>query len=191
MPGADLGVPHIDRRKRHGRAALACVFPRDHLHPRAAFCDDGRNLRLHNFLIARRCHLVLRRQINPELCHFEHAAARVKRWCQPFLVHDAGSSGHPLHITRPDSAVMAFGIMMLDFTLVGHRDRLKAAMRMLANAARLRGWREGFGRAVIQHQEGAQCLCVLLVEKQRIHVESVANPMRRGAVLNVCDFFHD
>jgi hypothetical protein len=43
-----------------------------------------------------------------------------------------------LHISRPDDVLVTHGVAVLDATLEGDGDRLKAAMRMLTDAQALR-----------------------------------------------------
>ena len=71
------------------------------------------------------------------------------------LVHDAGRRRHPLHVARADLAAGAGGVAVLDLALVDDGDGLEAAVRMLADAARLRGRLE-LRRRVIEQQERAQ-----------------------------------
>ena len=76
--GLDLDIPEIHRRKGLGRALNAAKLARDHAHdavvgPVGADGHDG-NVLGENGLVARGVHLVLRREIEPQLAHLEGAA---------------------------------------------------------------------------------------------------------------------
>ena len=52
-------------------------------------------------------------------------------------MQDAAGGRHPLHVARADHAALAGGVAVLDLALVDDGHGLEAAMRMLADAARL------------------------------------------------------
>jgi hypothetical protein len=99
-----------------------------------------------------------------------------------FLVEDAGGSGHPLHVTRADGAAGPGRIAVGDLALIDDGDGLETAVRMLADATRGIAGGEGVRAGIVQQQERAQVLAVGVVGKHRAGGESVAHPVRAGAL---------
>ncbi len=61
-----------------------------------------------------------------------HLAGKIA--ARHFLVHDAGTGGHPLHITRPQRAMIAQAVAMLDGACQNVSNGFDAAMRMPGKA---------------------------------------------------------
>src|SRR5690606_31861104 len=103
-----------------------------------------------------------------------------------FLVQDAARGGHPLHVAAADDAAVAGGIAVLDLALVDDGDGLEAAMRMLADAAALRGGLELVRRRVVQHQERAALgHARAAVAEHAVHRKAVPDPMPAGGAGDV------
>ncbi len=64
-----------------------------------------------------------------------HAAGEIA--LRHFLMHDAGSGRHPLHVARAERALIAEAVAMLDGAGEHIGDRLDAAMRMPREAAQI------------------------------------------------------
>ncbi|MNT30766.1 hypothetical protein D3C72_1665750 [compost metagenome] len=94
-----------------------------------------RNVAGQQRLVAGRCTLVPRRQVHPQLDHFQRAATACKVGGMKLLMNDAVGRRHPLHVTWTDQAASTGGITVLQFTLVDDGHGLEAAVRMLAYAA--------------------------------------------------------
>ena len=69
-----------------------------------------------------------------------------------FLVDDAVTGRHPLHVARADLAAAAAGIAMFQLALIGDGHGFKALVRMPADAALLITGRELVGRGVVEQQ---------------------------------------
>src|ERR1700722_1377709 len=109
------------------RATLAPEIAADHTHPRAVIVDHFRHFRRLDVLVARRRHLQRRRQIGPKL-KAVHAALVVA--LRHFLMQDAATGGHPLHVAGAEIAAIAEAVAMLDVAGQHVGDGLDAAMRM-------------------------------------------------------------
>lgn len=128
---------------------------RDHPDLRRALGDGGDQIP-GDILISRGRGFILRRKIDPKLHHLKFTAPGRDVRRVIFLVQDAASGGHPLHITRPDDAPRAGGIAMLDLAVRNEGHRLKALMGMSADAARGTGlWAKVMRPGVIKQQKGA------------------------------------
>ena len=79
---------------------------------------------------------------------------------------------------------------MFHFALIDDGHRFKPAMRMLTHAAGAGGRAEFGGRRMIQQQERAHFRPQIVIREQRIHQETVTDPMCFRAVVNTEDFFH-
>ena len=113
------------------RAALAPEIAADDPHAGAVVIDDFRNVGGLDVLIARRRHLVRRRQIGPEL-EAVHAALGVA--LRHFLVENAAPGRHPLHVAGAEVAAVAQAVAVLDVSRQHIGDGLDAAMRMPGEA---------------------------------------------------------
>src|SRR5690606_33969270 len=98
---------------------------------------------------------------------------------------------HPLHVAGTDRAAGAGGVAMFDLALIDDGHGLETAMRMLAHAARLRGWRKLRRRRMIEQQERAQVLAQTVVTEQRTHRKAIADPVGGRGAVKTEDFFHD
>jgi hypothetical protein len=135
-------------------------------------------------LIAGLRRLVFRRQIDPELRHLHLAAALGEDFGMELFMENPRARGHPLHVAGTDHAAGAGRIAMGDLPAIDDRDGLEAAMRMLDDAASLRGRLEAPRRGVVEQQEGACAFAGLLRRKQAPHEKSVAHPMGRGRIID-------
>src|SRR5687767_5139452 len=104
--------------------------------------------------------LVVGGKVDPQLNHLQRSAFASKAFAVILLMNDAGSCRHPLDVSRPDRAVAAGGIAVLQLPLVNDRDGFEAAMRMLPDAARRLRGREGVRSGVIEEQEGVESIPV-------------------------------
>ena len=80
-----------------------------------------------HFLIARRGHLQSGRKIGPEL-KTVHAPRLIA--LGHFLMNDAASRGHPLHVAGGNGTVIAHAVAVFDRSRENIRDRLDPPMRM-------------------------------------------------------------
>ena len=98
-----IEVAGIGRDAVH-RTALAPELAADHAHGGAVVVDDfGDRLGLH-VLIARRRHLQRRGEVGPQL-EAVHPSLRIA--LRHFVVHDAATGGHPLHVAGAQHAAIA------------------------------------------------------------------------------------
>jgi len=111
------------------------------------------------------------------LHHLERAAALCETGAVVFLVHETRGRRHPLHVSRTDQTAASGGVAMLDFAFVHDRHRLEAAMRMLAHAFALGGWRKNRGPRVIEQQERRELGRVLVIGKDSAHGKAVSHPV--------------
>src|SRR5690349_6643519 len=104
----------MNRRERLRRSLRAEQLAGDD--PRRAglaWKFNGRDVRLQDLLIARRCHLRPRRQVDPQLHHLERATTPREIALVELLVDDTRSRRHPLDVTRTYLAVVASRVAML------------------------------------------------------------------------------
>jgi hypothetical protein len=113
------------------RAALAPEFAADDARGGAVIIDLDRDVGSGDVLIARRGHLHRRRQVGPEL-EAVHLAGEIA--LGHFLVHDAASGGHPLHVSRAQGAGVAEAVAMFDGAGQHIGNGLDAAVRMPGKA---------------------------------------------------------
>ncbi|MNT03064.1 hypothetical protein D3C72_1375830 [compost metagenome] len=106
------------------------------------------------------------------------------------FVQNTRGGGHPLYVTGANHPAAAGGITVLHFALVDDGDRFKPAMRMLTHTTGAGGRAELGWRSVIQQQERAHFRPQIVVGEQRIHQETVADPVGFRAVVNTEDLFH-
>ncbi len=142
---------HIEK-ERLGRARLHRTFDPidgagDHLGADAMGELDGRNAIRRDVLIARLRHLVLLRQVHPELEALHQAFLLL--W--HLGVDDAAAGGHPLHRARGQKPFVARVVTVTHPTGEHVGDGLEAAMRMIGKAGQI-GIRI-IGAERIQHQE--------------------------------------
>src|SRR5690606_29282554 len=90
----------------------------------------GRNIPIEHRLVSGGRGLVLGRQVDPELRHFQRASLFGKRLRMALLVQNPGGSSHPLYITRTDHASASSGIAMFNFALIDNSHGFKTAMGM-------------------------------------------------------------
>src|ERR1051325_10642481 len=107
-------------------SGCAVHAPGDDTNSGTAIAFDDRNLVRVNVLITRRAHLLLRRQVHPEL-KTRHAFGPYLRH---FFMQDPAPGAHPLQITRTDFAGIPYRISMPDGTREQISHRFDAAMRM-------------------------------------------------------------
>ncbi|CAM2158015.1 conserved hypothetical protein [Paraburkholderia tropica] len=133
--GREREVQIEDRRARFDRGLRAERFTRDHLDRGLAVRRAPlRNARVRHFLIARRDHLVARRQVHPQL-QAVHAAARARELGVGHLAVDHARTGrHPLDVARIQRARLPRRILVAEAAREHVRDRLEAAMRMVGRA---------------------------------------------------------
>ena len=94
-----------------------------------------------------------------------------------FLVHNARARRPPLHVARPDPSAPAARVAMFQFALVGHRDGLKAAMRMRPDApAFAPARRTALWRGLIAEPAWAQLAPEPVVREDRAHAQTGATP---------------
>ena len=80
---------------------------------------------------------------------------------------------------------------MFDFALIKNRDGFKPSMRMLSNAAWMRGRRKVCRPRIVQHQEGADSGCGnAVVGKDRSNREAIADPVFADCFVNALKLFH-
>src|SRR5512143_3057098 len=120
----DVEIFRVDDDVRD-RALLALHGPADDLDSCAALRHDLRHLRALDVAVPRVHHLTRLRKVGPEL---ESLHDTVVVSLRHFLVDDAASRGHPLHISRRDDALVAHAVAVLDIALKDVGDRLDAAV---------------------------------------------------------------
>src|SRR5207342_310917 len=116
------------------RALLPVEVARDHAHGAAALEAHRRDAPVDDALVARRRHLVLLREVHPELDHLEPAAAAREVAAVELLVDETGRCGHPLDVPWADLAAAAGRVAVLDLAVVDDRDRLEPAVRVRSDA---------------------------------------------------------
>jgi hypothetical protein len=79
---------------------------------------------------------------------------------------------------------------MFQLALIGNGHRLKAAMWMLAHAARRGGRRKHQRAGIVRQQERADMLDMRLAGKQRAHGKTIAAPVRPRAAVDAEDPLH-
>ena len=78
---------------------------------------------------------------------------------------------------------------MFHFAFVHNRDSLESAMRMPANTARLRRGRKFATLRMIEQDERAK-IVVVVIRKERTNVKGVADPVKRWCVVDARESFH-
>ena len=185
-------IPDVHRREAAGRAdGIAMAAGDDARRAGIAGQRDHGNPIGGDALVAGRRHLVPGRQVHPQLHHLEAAAFLGERRAVEFLVDQAGSGGHPLHVAGADGAAAARRITVRDAAVIDDGHRLEAAVRMLADAELARGRREVGRAGVVHQQEGRHFLGDVAVGKNALDREAVADPVAAVAALDECQFFHD
>ncbi len=109
------------------RSLLAPELARHHAHHGAVVVGDFRNVRRLDVLISRIHHLLMRRQVGPEL-EAVHAPFGIA--LRHFLVHDAAARGHPLHVARAQRAFVPQAVAVVHGALEHVGDGLDAAVRV-------------------------------------------------------------
>ncbi|MNT23215.1 hypothetical protein D3C72_1586270 [compost metagenome] len=184
-------IPHLHRRERAGRAMLASEIAGDHAHGTGIVGQRQRGYRVAgDGLVAGRRHLVLRRQVHPQLHHFQGAARLREGRRVKLFMQDAGAGRHPLHVTGADHAALARGIAVRHFALVDDGHRFKAAVRVRADAGRTGAGCKFGGAGIVEQQEWAQLLAMAVIRKHRAHGETIAYPVLARCAVDTCDFVH-
>ncbi len=185
-------VPDMHGREGACRAALTVELTGDGPDLSGAIGQlDGRDIGIEQCLIGRVGHLVLGRQIDPQLHHLQGAAGTGERVRVKLLVHDAGAGRHPLHIAGPNVTTGPGGILVLDLAFVDDGDRLESAVRVFAHAARTSGRAKLHRAGMVEQQEWADVLTMAVVGKHRAHRKTVTNPVTRRGVVDTKNLFHD
>ena len=104
------------------------------------------------------------------------------------FVQNAGGGGHPLDVAGANHPAAAGRVAVFHFALIDDGHRFKPAMRMLTHAAGAGGRAEFGWRRMIQQQERAHFRPQIVIREQRIHQETVTDPMCFRAVVNTEDF---
>src|SRR5258708_14346229 len=110
----------------HG-AAFAPELPANNARPGRVVSADVGNLRRRNILVSGRRHLEPRWQVCPQL-EAVHPATRVS--LRHFLVEDAASGRHPLHVSGPEAPAVAQTVAVINRPGQHIRDGLDAPMRV-------------------------------------------------------------
>ena len=187
--GIEPHIPHVDGREGpRGPLAAKVVTGDDAQMTRAVRQRHLRDVGIQQVLVAGGGHLVLGRQVDPQLHHLQRAAAPGKGFGVVFLVQDARGRRHPLHVARADGAAGARGVTVGHFALVDDGHGLEAAVRVRSHAAPRRGGREVLGARMVQQQEGAQGLAVVAIAEQRAHGKTVAHPVGTRGFVDTQDF---
>ncbi len=142
----DIEVQRVGRGLRDRSAGFADrtgddlhAYPRRRLHYRDPL---GRE-----FLVLRLRHLVLRRQVHPQL-ETAHPAFVLLRH---FRMHQAAASGHPLHAAGRQQAFVAVVVAMAHAAVEHVGDGLEAAVRVLREAGEI--VLGAVGAELVQQQE--------------------------------------
>mmetsp|Transcript_16219 Transcript_16219/g.40905 ORF Transcript_16219/g.40905 Transcript_16219/m.40905 type:complete len:225 (+) Transcript_16219:419-1093(+) len=198
---AKLHVPHLDRRHGLSRPGHPVEGARDHAHlpdrlrlTRAvgSRCSQRRrgDARLVNRLVARRVHLVLLGQVDPDLSHFKRAASPRESLRVVLLVNDAARRRHPLHTALADDARVPQRVSVLDLSLERDGDGFEAAVWVLAHSESPPAGLELLRGGVVEHEEGRDGLGERHVREEREDVEAVAHPVGRHAGAHLPDESH-
>src|SRR6185295_10225534 len=113
--------------------ARRTVHPRKHSRYYARRTARHRCLRnavRREVLVTGRIHLVLSRQIHPQLNALQRAAFLGEFALVVLGMQDAARGSHPLHVTRTKHTMVTRRVLMLYRTLEQQRHRLEAAVRM-------------------------------------------------------------
>ena len=148
------------------------------------------NLRVGQALISGCRRLVLGRKVDPQLHHLERAAAFGEVGTVELAVHDAGRGRHPLHVAGTDDAAAARRIAVFHLARIDDGHGLEAAVRVIADAAPVLGWRKLGGAGVVQQQERRHLGCPLVVGEDRADREAVAHPVPIAVAANKRELFH-
>src|SRR5579859_500095 len=141
-------------------AALAPETAADQADVGAVVIGNLRDVRLFDFLIARRGHFLRRGKIGPEL-EAVHASGVIA--LGHFLVDDAAAGGHPLDVAGGDGAAIADAVAVLDGAGENVGDGLDAAMRVPGEASEI-----VFGDIVaeiVEEEEGIEVAGVAETER--------------------------
>ena len=129
-----------DRRVGRARARVAGDVAGDQPHERAAVGRrQQRDLVALEVLVAGRDHLVLGRQVDPQLHAVEEPAADDQLLGRRLDVEDAAAGRHPLGGAVGDDAAAAVGVLVLERAVDDVGDGLEAAVRVPVGAPRLAG----------------------------------------------------
>jgi hypothetical protein len=142
-------------------------------------------------LIAGGRHLVLGRQIDPELDHLQGPALAGEVGAVIFVVDQARGRRHPLDVPRANGAAATRRIPMRDAARIDQGHRLESPVRMLADAPALARRREIHRAGIVHQQEGRHFGGDILVRKDRPHREAIADPVTAAAACDKGEFFHD
>src|SRR5580692_2597452 len=108
------------------------------------------------------------------------------------LMQNAGSGGHPLHVTGANDPAVARRIAVRHFALKNYRYGLETAMRMFAHPTRVGGSWKLRRPGVIQQQKWTQLLSKFVIGKQAPHRKPITHPMPLRMGVNAKHgFIHD
>ena len=158
---------------------------------RRAWQCHRRNLAGGDALVARGCHLVLGRQVDPELDHLEAPTPAGEVGAVELLVQDPRGRRHPLHVAGADGAAATRGVAMGDAAGIDDGDRLEAPVRMLTDAEfPVRRWEVG-RTGIVQQQEGGQFRADILVGKDAAYRKAITHPVPAITALDAGQLFQD
>ena len=101
-----------------------------------------------------------------------------------FLVDDAVTRSHPLHVSRTNLSAATAGVAMLHLALISDRHGFKALVRMPTNAPLFITGRKLIRRGVVEQQERTQLTAQPVVIKHGAHGEAVADPVHSRTLMD-------
>ena len=150
--------------------------------------SDRRNIGIKQRLVPRRRHFLRLWKIDPQLNRLKGAALFRPLGFVQFFVHDARGGRHPLDVSGADHAGVTCRIPVGHRALIHDGDRLKSAMRMLADSPRVVGRRKMLRPGVIQHKKRVDIAIQIVARKEVAHREAVADHMRRSGMIDTQNF---
>ena len=94
------------------------------------------NISLEDGLVSRGNHLVLLREIHPELAHLKCATPLAELFRMELLMNDATSRSHPLDVSRTNHALIPGAVLVLNLPLERQGDGLETPVRVLRQMQR-------------------------------------------------------
>ena len=170
-------------------------FPSDHTHL-STIEVHFRNIFSCERLIAWSSHLVLAREIDPELDRMLHTSLTREFLCHELIVKESASRSHPLHFVGSYHPTMSSSILVLDLSCIHDRDRLKSSMWMKSYSWTMISLGRELPRSmVIEHEKWARDRTHITTISGDIlsHTEPITHHMVRTRVFESDDFFlfHD